>query len=303
MDRAGECWRILRSARVRTAKGHGSVRAVANRSKSSSTYAGTAESPRGQAPLVVAAEQPDEAEEDDKTDAADETVGESPSDDVPLQRRCGALGPKIIVVLSFMWIARFLVRSMIRIAPRWDTDLFLLSTVCGTSSIWRSFGVTLLVIRRSGEPWSKFGLRKFQPGTDRPGAIAFLLVLGVYLVGSDALRAVLDLFYTPYEVRQLLAHHTRIVHPVDGIEAAMGVITMICVSFTEELVMRGYLIPRMEQLLRWTWCGVLVSAGVFAYGHLYQGIGGPGRLSGSASFLASCLCIPGGYGRSWGLMR
>ena len=136
-------------------------------------------------------------------------------------------------------------------------------------------GVTLLVIRRSGEPWSKFGLRKFQPGTDLGlGAIAFLLVLGVYLVGSDALRAVLDLFYTPYEVRQLLAHHTRIVHPVDGIEAAMGVITMICVSFTEELVMRGYLIPRMEQLLRWTWCGVLVSAGVFAYGHLYQGIGG-----------------------------
>ena len=82
------------------------------------------ETPRGCAPLVAAAERPDEAEEDDKTDAADETVGESPSDDVPLQRSMWGLWTEVIVVLSFMWIARFLVRSMIRIAPRWDTDLF-----------------------------------------------------------------------------------------------------------------------------------------------------------------------------------
>jgi membrane protease YdiL (CAAX protease family) len=46
----------------------------------------------------------------------------------------------------------------------------------------------------------------------------------------------------------------------------------IAVGFSEELVARGYLIPRLERLLRSTWASVLVSAAVFGLLHWRSGV-------------------------------
>ena len=43
-------------------------------------------------------------------------------------------------------------------------------------------------------------------------------------------------------------------------------------GFTEELVMRCYLIPRFEKLLHSTWSSVLLTSALFASYHLYQGL-------------------------------
>jgi membrane protease YdiL (CAAX protease family) len=43
-------------------------------------------------------------------------------------------------------------------------------------------------------------------------------------------------------------------------------------GFAEELVMRGYLIARLERLLGSTWLPVLVTSVLFASYHLYQGV-------------------------------
>ena len=42
-------------------------------------------------------------------------------------------------------------------------------------------------------------------------------------------------------------------------------------GFSEELVMRGYLIPRLERLLQSTWVAVVVTSVLFGSYHLYQG--------------------------------
>jgi len=44
-------------------------------------------------------------------------------------------------------------------------------------------------------------------------------------------------------------------------------------GFAEELVLRGYLLTRLERLLGSTWAAVLITSLLFACYHLYQGLG------------------------------
>jgi membrane protease YdiL (CAAX protease family) len=47
----------------------------------------------------------------------------------------------------------------------------------------------------------------------------------------------------------------------------------VAIGISEEVAMRGYLIPRFEQLLGSTWSAVGLSAAIFASYHIYQGAG------------------------------
>ena len=49
-------------------------------------------------------------------------------------------------------------------------------------------------------------------------------------------------------------------------------IALIAISFAEELIFRGYLIPRFERLLRSTLIAVLVTTAMFASYHVYEGV-------------------------------
>ena len=184
-----------------------------------------------------------------------------------------SLGAEVVVVLAIKWVVGWLISTRV-LLPRENIPSLL-------TSMWEIayeifvFGVVLAVISRSGEPWSTFGLGKFRPLMDMfIGLAVFCAMLYIYGVGMDILRAVLDSIFDPNKVRQLFEHTTRSFRPVEGREVAMGIVTMICVAVSEELVMRGYLIPRLKQLLRWTWCSVLVSAVIFAAFHWFQGVRG-----------------------------
>jgi membrane protease YdiL (CAAX protease family) len=50
-------------------------------------------------------------------------------------------------------------------------------------------------------------------------------------------------------------------------------LSTIMSAFEEELLMRGYLLPRFEQLLKSTWAGLFLTAILFGSYHAYQGMG------------------------------
>lgn len=67
-------------------------------------------------------------------------------------------------------------------------------------------------------------------------------------------------------------------------------------AFCEELVMRGYLIPRLERLLRSTRIAVLVTTAVFASYHIYQGMVPAFRVAVGGSFARSRSARVDGFG-------
>jgi membrane protease YdiL (CAAX protease family) len=72
-------------------------------------------------------------------------------------------------------------------------------------------------------------------------------------------------------VQQLITAHQE--HP--NVHGWTGLVTLLAISiligFTEELLMRGYLFTRLEQLLRSTWVAVLLSSVVFGLMHWFGG--------------------------------
>ena len=67
-------------------------------------------------------------------------------------------------------------------------------------------------------------------------------------------------------------------------------------AFAEELVMRGYLIPRLERLLRSTLAAVLVTTILFASYHLYQGPAGVISAATTGLVYAVSFCL---FRRLW----
>jgi membrane protease YdiL (CAAX protease family) len=127
-------------------------------------------------------------------------------------------------------------------------------------SVCTSF-VVLYLIGRSGEAWSTFGLV-------RPGFSD--LVLGLVLVAAD-----LGLWWRvepllPGEVGQ-----NSSIHPTPGHTADYFLMLLkhAANGFAEELVVRAYLITRLERLLGSSLQAVVLSAVAFASYHLYYGPG------------------------------
>jgi len=58
------------------------------------------------------------------------------------------------------------------------------------------------------------------------------------------------------------------------VQYILFVVHIFTSAFYEELLMRGYLIPRFERLLRSTWNSLLLTALLFGSYHTDQGIGG-----------------------------
>ena len=78
----------------------------------------------------------------------------------------------------------------------------------------------------------------------------------------------------------------------EGIPAYFMVsIAVIAGVFAEELIFRGYLIPRFERLLRSTWVAVVVSSAMFASCHMYQGIVGAISAGAIGFVYAIAFCL------------
>jgi membrane protease YdiL (CAAX protease family) len=133
--------------------------------------------------------------------------------------------------------------------------------------------VTLYLIRRSGEPWERFGLGRVRIW-DVPLGIGMLLVALAVGLCTPCLGPSDDsAWYWPVRPR----------YPSD---AFLMVVKYGVAAFSEELITRAYLITRLEVLLRSRGKAVVLAAVAFASYHIYQGPAGA----------ASCFVFGLAYG-------
>jgi membrane protease YdiL (CAAX protease family) len=119
--------------------------------------------------------------------------------------------------------------------------------------------VTLYLIRRSGEPWGRFGL-------DRPAGTDVLLGIGMLIVA--------ELVWILESRLGLPSSNYPFIGPRGSTELALMLVAHAANGFTEELVTRAYLITRLEALLRSRGWAVVLAAAAFASYHAYQGPAG-----------------------------
>jgi hypothetical protein len=140
-------------------------------------------------------------------------------------------------------------------APYWaDTITTIVYSACTAF-------VTLYLIRRSGEPWERFGLH-------RPAVPDAFLGIGMLVVAELVLLVELRL--------GTIAGFDRRLFPVarGPAEYGMMIVKYLAYEFASELVTRAYLITRLEVLLGSRGSAVILSAAAFASGQAYQGAAG-----------------------------
>lgn len=143
--------------------------------------------------------------------------------------------------------------------------------------LFRSFQVSLLVLylmARSQAPWSRFGIAR--PLLIRDSLAAFGAMVTAYLCYTVYASVVVDMVSAEALQRDTQALSEMFVPPSTPVQTALMVAAAVANGFAEELVMRGYFIPRLEELLGSTARAVLLSSLLFASYHLYQGFYGAG---------------------------
>jgi membrane protease YdiL (CAAX protease family) len=148
--------------------------------------------------------------------------------------------------------------------------------------------VVLYLMHRSGEPWKTFGIGRFRPFAD-PGWGVLIV-----LIDAMAVAAVYRFGLTIVDSGTLAKTYEPIFHfdsPSSAIE--MGICVLLCLSIggSEEIVMRGYLIPRFESLLESTWKSVLLTTIMFASYHVYQGAWSLLWISATGIVLGCAFCF------------
>ncbi len=145
------------------------------------------------------------------------------------------------------------------------------------SLLWlclRALGVSLLVgllLWRDGQGLAQLGL--VRAGLGRECLIAIPVLAGAYVANiavSIPIALVGSLLkLTDKEVlarREVAAGLSEM-----GVSVPVFALAMVLVAGFEELAFRGFLVPRLKELLgNWT-AAVLVSAGLFGLGHFYEG--------------------------------
>jgi membrane protease YdiL (CAAX protease family) len=198
---------------------------------------------------AVAADKPEEPPSEPATEPQPEPA---PQAAVPSQATWGEVAAVLAVgvVPSCLTI---LPGQVVAAAPYWADAVYL--TVTSACIAY----VTLYLIRRSGEPWGRFGL-------DRPAGTDALLGLGMLIVAELVWLVELRL--------GLPSGRFRSAGPRGSTDFALMLLMEAANGFTEELVTRAYLINRLEALLRSRGWAVLLSAAAFASYHSYQGPSG-----------------------------
>jgi membrane protease YdiL (CAAX protease family) len=129
--------------------------------------------------------------------------------------------------------------------------------------------LVLYLIHRGGEPMRQFGLQ-------RPYWLGDILgAAGLWLAYSVLWRMLSLRFWPMFEAVEHLipaeADHNTLPVPYTFIEHLLVLLSCGAIGFSEELVTRGYLLPRFERLLGSAWKSVVLTAFLFALWHVYQG--------------------------------
>ncbi len=124
----------------------------------------------------------------------------------------------------------------------------------------------LLILAMGRDPWRMFGI--VRPKWIMDVLLACLIWLTAIAVLEFVRRLLPPVMLEPWAV----LHVVRRARPEGAAAFALLFLGCLAGGFSEEFVMRGYLIPRLERLLRSTWAAVLVTSLLFASYHLYQGV-------------------------------
>jgi membrane protease YdiL (CAAX protease family) len=132
--------------------------------------------------------------------------------------------------------------------------------------------ITLLAIIRSGDPWSMFGICKPNAFDLLGGVVTMAIDNAIKYVGIYLLLGVLISLFGVHYV-QGMHGYSGFTFPIQDFPQFIALVAlMVLVGFSEELLGRGYLIPRLEQLLHSTSSSVVVSAVIFAIFHVSAGV-------------------------------
>lgn len=127
---------------------------------------------------------------------------------------------------------------------------------------------TLLIIACSGEPWSKFGIKRPQMLWDLFGAgILYLIAVRAVSMSNGLFLDALQEWLPREDFHRLVNLPSEWIPPHGGGDLVLALITCLAIGFSEELVYRGFLIPRFERLLGSTALSVIVSSLLFASIH------------------------------------
>lgn len=132
--------------------------------------------------------------------------------------------------------------------------------------------LVLYLVHASGEPHDRFGLTRYAPARDSMLTIAVLLAgLVVTYVGWLALYALAG-----QDVYDSVARHdlSALARPAGRADTPLLLIMCVLNGIREELLVRAYLITRLEQLLGSTAWAFSATVLLFAAYHTYQGPAG-----------------------------
>ena len=124
----------------------------------------------------------------------------------------------------------------------------------------------LMILALTKDPWPLFGIVRFRWMVDILGGCA--------IWGSEIViyLCIMSLLPSPMFDEWAWPHAARHLRPEGLSGCLLLLVACIAGSFSQELVMRGYLIPRLERLLRSTAAAILVTSVLYASYHLYQGM-------------------------------
>jgi len=193
-------------------------------------------------------------------------------------KRKVSLPVEIGCVLAFAYIP-----SLLNALPFWnsyhqremDLDHHMLMLIVSMFSVVPPL---MFIIAVSNEGWSKFGIK-------RPRWIAdSLIAVGIWFVSTFAMALTLNMISPSEAIAEVTSVNTvEVASELATAQTAMGSggsigwgTVLLCLvgltanSITEELAMRGYLIPRFEELFKSPAIAVVLSGAIFASYHMYQ---------------------------------
>ncbi len=124
----------------------------------------------------------------------------------------------------------------------------------------------LVIVAWAGDPWSRFGIIRPRWIVDPLGGCV-LCIAGV--AAYDFTRSLMPEWLLGAAAGDSAAQHLG---PEGPAEYLLLLVACLAGGFAEELAMRGYLIPRLERLLRSSWLAIVVSSVLFGSYHIYHGV-------------------------------
>jgi Type II CAAX prenyl endopeptidase Rce1-like len=150
--------------------------------------------------------------------------------------------------------------------------------------------VVLFIIWRSNDSPNRFGLLPFKIGKDLFGGILLWVILRL---AYHLLWRGIWLIFGPREYRALLHSGSGGLFspPAGSPEFILLAVTCVISGFAQELVMRAYLIVRLEELLDSTSVAFFLSTVLFVGYHGYQGTAGVIDVTVFGLILAVVFCL------------